>query len=167
LLEFGSERACASPALSATRTHITPLGDATLARPEPRARRAPAPASVFRPPPKSELTRPKSAEGSNSDHGCRPGVLAAKSRNLVLPDPLSRSLVLVCALSRCLRINITVHKKVMFVVVVADFSAGRARSAARRVTLVHLGAVVVDAPSPFGALWCGCCRRPLTIEHPP
>ena len=37
-------------------------------------------------------------------------VFAAKSRNLVLPDPLSRSLVLVCALRRCLRVNITVHQ---------------------------------------------------------
>ena len=45
------------------------------------------------------------------DHGCVAWVCAAKSRNLVLPDPLSRTLVLVCALRRCLRLNITVHQK--------------------------------------------------------
>ena len=32
------------------------------------------------------------------DHGCRPGVSVGKARNLGLPDPLSRTLVLVCAL---------------------------------------------------------------------
>ena len=44
------------------------------------------------------------------DHGCVAWVGVAKARNLGLPDPLSRSLVLVCALPRCLRINITVHQ---------------------------------------------------------
>ena len=33
------------------------------------------------------------------DHGCVAWPFAAKARNLGLPDPLSRSLVLVCALS--------------------------------------------------------------------
>ena len=33
------------------------------------------------------------------DHGCVAWVGAAKSRNLVMPDPLSRTLVLVCALA--------------------------------------------------------------------